>query len=201
MNKALFLDRDGVINVDHGYVGEPEQFKFIEGVFDACLRFQQMGYQIHVVTNQSGIARGYYSEAQFQRLTGWMREQFAAHGVHIGGVYHCPHHPTQGVAPYVQACTCRKPAPGLLLRAIGEHHIDASRSIMVGDKADDMQAAASAGVGLRILVQSGQSFSPEDARTAHAVWPSLDAFAKAFATSLHSQSLNLPADPDHRQPD
>ena len=190
MNKALFLDRDGVINVDHGYVGEPEQFEFIEGVFDACLRFQQMGYQIHVVTNQSGIARGYYSETQFQRLTEWMREQFAAHGVHIEGVYHCPHHPSKGVAPYVQACTCRKPAPGLLLRAMSEHHIDASHSIMVGDKAADIQAAASAGVGLRVLVQSGQPFSAEEALTAHAVWPSLYAFSKAFPSCLESQSLN-----------
>jgi D-glycero-D-manno-heptose 1,7-bisphosphate phosphatase len=197
MNKALFLDRDGVINVDHGYVSQPEQFEFIEGVFDACLRFQQLGYQIHVVTNQSGIARGYYSEAQFHRLTEWMREQFAAHGVHIGDVYHCPHHPTKGIAPYVQACACRKPAPALLVRAIREHHIDAPHSIMVGDKAADMQAAASAGVGLRILVQSGQPFSPEDALTAHAVWPSLYAFASAF----EPPSLNLPPDPDHRQPD
>lgn len=196
MNKALFLDRDGVINVDHGYVCQPEQFEFIEGVFDACLTFQQLGYRLIVVTNQSGIARGYYTEAQFHRLTAWMCEQFAIHGVQIDGVYHCPHHPSQGVAPYVQRCTCRKPAPGLLLQAIAEHGIDPAQSIMVGDKADDMRAAASAGVGLRILVQSGQAFTAEEARTSHAVWPSLYAFARAFPPSSRGPETSS----HHRKP-
>jgi len=176
-NKALFLDRDGVINVDHGYVSTPEQFEFVNGVFEACKHFQAQGYKLVVVTNQSGIARGYYSPEQFKVLTQWMCQQFAAHGVHITAVYHCPHHPTKGHAPYVQDCNCRKPAPGMLLQAIAEHGIDPAQSIMVGDKGADMQAAAAAGVGHKVLVQSGQPFSEQEAALADAVWPSLQAFA------------------------
>jgi len=176
-SKALFLDRDGVINIDHGYVSTPEQFEFVDGVFEACQQFQALGYKLIVVTNQSGIARGYYSPQQFEQLTQWMCAQFAAHGVHITAVYHCPHHPTKGQAPYVQDCNCRKPAPGMLLQAIAEHSIDPALSIMVGDKGADMQAAAAAGVGHKVLVQSGQPFSSQEAALADAVWPSLHAFA------------------------
>ena len=173
LSKAVFLDRDGVINKDHGYVFEPESFEFISGVFDACLHFQALGYKLVVVTNQSGIARGYYTEAQFHALSRWMCETFRHHGVHIAGVYYCPHHPTQGHAPYVQDCNCRKPHPGMLLKAIEEHHIDPASSLMLGDKAADMQAAAAAGVGYKVLVQTGQPFSAADAAQADAVWESL----------------------------
>jgi len=178
-HKALFLDRDGVINIDHGYVSKPEQFEFVQGVFEACQYFQDQGYKLMVVTNQSGIARGYYTPEQFEQLTQWMCQQFAAHGVHITAVYHCPHHPTKGQAPYVQVCNCRKPAPGMLLQAIAEHHIDPRHSIMVGDKGADMQAAAAAGVGHKILVQSGQPFSSQEAAWADAIWPTLHAFSKS----------------------
>lgn len=177
-SKALFLDRDGVINVDHGYVSTPDQFEFIDGVFEACQHFQAQGYTLIVVTNQSGIARGFYTPQQFETLTQWMCQQFAAHGVHITAVYHCPHHPTHGNAPYVQDCACRKPAPGMLLQAIAEHGIDPARSIMVGDKAADMQAAAAAGVGFKVLVNTGQPFSPQDAALADAVWPTLRSAVK-----------------------
>jgi D-glycero-D-manno-heptose 1,7-bisphosphate phosphatase len=174
---AVFLDRDGVINVDHGYVSTPEQFEFVDGVFEACQHFLKQGYKLVVVTNQSGIARGYYSPEQFEALTQWMCQEFAAHGVHITAVYHCPHHPTKGQAPYVQDCHCRKPAPGMFLQAIADHGIDPAQSIMVGDKGADMQAAAAAGVGHKVLVQSGQPFSSQEAALADAVWPSLHAFA------------------------
>lgn len=175
--KAVFLDRDGVINIDHGYVSSPEQFEFVGGVFEACQQFQAHGYKLVVVTNQSGIARGYYTAAQFEVLTQWMCQQFAAHGVHITAVYHCPHHSSTGLAPYVQDCNCRKPAPGMLLQAIAEHSIDPAQSIMVGDKVADMQAAAAAGVGYKVLVQTGHPFSSQEAQWADAVWPSLHAFA------------------------
>jgi heptosyltransferase I len=171
--KAVFLDRDGVINVDHGYVSTPEQFEFVDGVFEACQHFLKQGYKLVVVTNQSGIARGYYSPEQFEALTHWMLQQFSEHGVHITAVYHCPHHPTKGQAPYVQDCKCRKPAPGMLLQAIAEHGIDPAQSIMVGDKVADMQAAAAAGVGHKVLVQSGQPFSSQEAALADEVWPNL----------------------------
>jgi D-glycero-D-manno-heptose 1,7-bisphosphate phosphatase len=175
--KALFLDRDGVINIDHGYVSCSAQFDFIEGVFKACKNFQTKGYKIIVVTNQSGIALGYYTTNEFDQLTNWMCEQFAAHGVDITAVYYCPHHPNNGYAPYVQECQCRKPSPGMLLQAIAEHDIDPTLSIMVGDKVCDIQAADAAGVGERVLIQSGQPFSIKDVAQAKAIYPSLYAFS------------------------
>lgn len=176
-SKAIFLDRDGVINIDRGYVSTPEQFEFVEGVFEACQHFQAQGFKLIVVTNQSGIARGYYTPQHFEKLTQWMRAQFFFHGVHITAVYHCPHHPTKGYAPYVQDCQCRKPAPGMLLQAVNEYGIDPSHSIMVGDKWSDMQAAASAGVGYKVLLQSGLTYSSQHYTLADVVWPSLHAFA------------------------
>ncbi len=181
--KAVFLDRDGVINVDHGYVSLPERFEFAEGVFEACKLLQAQGFKLLVITNQSGIARGYYSLEQFSKLTEWMCQQFAAHGVHINEVYHCPHHPTTGIPQYVQDCNCRKPAPGMLLKAIAEHGIDPEQSIMVGDKLSDMQAATAANLGYKVLVRSCTSSSSKDAAWADAVWPSLYAFASSISSA------------------
>ena len=163
--KALFLDRDGVINIDHGFVCRKEQFEFIEGVFEACKKFQTKGYKIFVVTNQSGIARGYYTINQFEKLTHWMCEQFSFNGVHITAVYYCPHHPSSGYYPYVQVCKCRKPSPGMLIQAIEKYNIDPSLSIMVGDSISDMQAAFAAGVGFRVLIQSEKPLNSEYAMT------------------------------------
>lgn len=173
MNKAVFLDRDGVINVDHAYVYKPADFEFIDGVFEACRFFSQQGYLLIVVTNQSGIARGYYSEQDFQQLTSWMQQQFQANGITIDGVYYCPHHPDKGIEPYKRDCDCRKPAPGMLLQAIREHNIDPAASIMLGDKGADMQAAAAASIGRKILVQSGQPLTETDKALADEVWPSI----------------------------
>ncbi|MDX3772601.1 D-glycero-beta-D-manno-heptose 1,7-bisphosphate 7-phosphatase [Chromatiaceae bacterium AAb-1] len=173
MNKAVFLDRDGVINVDHAYVSKAENFEFIDGVFDACRYFQQQGYLLIVVTNQSGIGRGYYTEQDFQQLTDWMLAQFRAQGISISRVYFCPHHPQKALPPYNIDCNCRKPAPGMLLQAIREHQIDPAASIMLGDKAADMQAAAAAGIGRKILVLSGQALTAEDKTLADEVWPSI----------------------------
>jgi D-glycero-D-manno-heptose 1,7-bisphosphate phosphatase len=169
---AVFLDRDGVINVDHGYVSRPEQFEFIDGIFEACQHFAALGYTIIVVTNQSGIGRGYYTEADFLNLTQWMTERFAEQGVTIAGVYWCPHHPVHAQGAYQRECDCRKPAPGLILQAAAEHGIDLARSWMLGDKAADMQAAAAASVGYKILVLSGQSLSKGDRALADEVWGS-----------------------------
>lgn len=173
MKKAVFLDRDGVINVDHGYISTPQQFDFIDGVFDACRYFQRQGYLLIVVTNQSGIARGYYTEQDFQQLTNWMKLQFQQQQIHIDGVYFCPHHSEKGIAPYNIDCNCRKPAPGMLLQAIREHNIDPAKSLMLGDKAADMQAAKAAGVGRKILVLSGQKLTEQDKKQADEVWPSI----------------------------
>lgn len=144
---ALFLDRDGVINVDHGYVSRPEDFDFIEGIFDVVLAANRAGYLVIVVTNQAGIGRGYYTEEDFHQITDWMRKQFALRGAHIEAVYFCPYHPEHGVGEYRQDSNCRKPAPGMLLQAAREHDIDLTHSVIVGDKPSDIRAGQRAGVG------------------------------------------------------
>ena len=180
MAKAVFLDRDGVVNVDHGYVSESEKFEFIDGVFTACKRFYDAGYLIVIVTNQSGIGRGYYDEMQFEDLSDWMVEQFTQHGVPIASVHYCPHHPEQANKAYLKACDCRKPQPGMLLDAIKQHNIDPALSVMVGDKVSDMGAARSANVQHKFLVRSGQTFSDQAIESADAVYDDLLAVAKAF---------------------
>ena len=139
--KALFLDRDGVVNVEKEYLYKIEDFEFIEGIFDLCRHYQSLGYLIFIVTNQSGIARNYYSEEDFSMLTQWMIAAFKKEGVTITKVYHCPHHPKIS-----GACSCRKPEPGMLFQAAKEYNIDLSQSIMIGDKERDVQAGINAGL-------------------------------------------------------
>ena len=122
--KAAFLDRDGVINIDHAYVHRPEEFQFIDGALQACQRLVNAGYCLIVVTNQSGIGRGYYSEADFEKLCEWMKEQFAKAKAPITAIYYCPHHPTKALGAYRVTCNCRKPAPGMLLKAQVDYDID-----------------------------------------------------------------------------
>nr|WP_160054269.1 D-glycero-beta-D-manno-heptose 1,7-bisphosphate 7-phosphatase [Shewanella litoralis] len=156
LKKAVFLDRDGVINKDTGYVHNVDDFEYIDGVFEACLALKEMGYLLVVVTNQSGIARGMYSEDDFHHLTEWMDWNFADKGVDLDGIYYCPHHPEKGLGEYKQDCDCRKPKPGMLNSASQFLNIDLSQSVMVGDKADDMRAAKAAGINSAILVRSGK---------------------------------------------
>lgn len=152
MRRALFLDRDGVINVDHGYISRPDQFDIMEGVFDTLREAQKLGYLLVVVTNQSGIARGYFTEDDYRRVEDYMRAAFLAEGIIFAAIYHCPHHP-DGVVPVLAVrCGCRKPEPGMILRAARDHHIDLAASIMVGDKNSDVAAARAAGVGRAYLV-------------------------------------------------
>ncbi len=140
-NPALFLDRDCVINIEKNYLHKKEDFEFIDGIFDLCRFYQDKGYLIVVVTNQSGIARGYYTEDDFAKLTIWMVDAFASKGVEITKVYHCPHHPDIS-----GECDCRKPHPGMLLKAAKEFDIDLEHSLLVGDSERDIEAAHSAGV-------------------------------------------------------
>jgi D-glycero-D-manno-heptose 1,7-bisphosphate phosphatase len=154
MSKALFLDRDGIINVDHGYVHKIEDFEFVDGIFELCQLAIAKGYQIFVITNQAGIARGFYDIAMFEKLSQWMVAVFAGHGVAIAKVYFCPHHPSKGVNEFVMPCQCRKPEPGMIMQAQQEFIIDIKESIFIGDKTSDMQAASNAGVGCKILVDS-----------------------------------------------
>jgi D-glycero-D-manno-heptose 1,7-bisphosphate phosphatase len=147
MNKALFLDRDGVINVNHGYVHLTTDFEFIDGIFDLVQRANEQGYKVIVVTNQSGIGRGMYTEADFERLSAWMVSQFAKKSAVIDDVLFCPHHPQAKLEQYRQVCECRKPKPGMLTTAAARHDISLLSSIMVGDKLSDMEAAITAGIG------------------------------------------------------
>jgi len=149
VNRALFLDRDGVINHDSGYTSSTENFQFIDGIFDLCRAAKQLGYLIIVVTNQAGIGRGYYTEADFLKLTEWMCEQFEAESAPITEVFYCPYHPEYGVGDYKKESFDRKPNPGMILQAAEKYNIDLAHSIMIGDNDSDMQAASKAGIGIR----------------------------------------------------
>jgi D-glycero-D-manno-heptose 1,7-bisphosphate phosphatase len=156
----LFLDRDGVINLDHGYVWRPEAVEFVDGIFDLSRLARAAGYLVVVVTNQAGIGRGYYTEADFHRLMDWMRAEFTARGGGLDAVYFCPCHPEHGVGPYRRESDRRKPGPGMLLDAARDLSIDLSRSIMVGDKASDAEAARAAGVPTRLCLGSSTDPGP-----------------------------------------
>lgn len=150
MNKALFLDRDGVINIEKEYLYKIEDFEFIDGVFETCKTFQDQGYLLIVITNQAGIARGKYTENDFAKLTQWMIQQFTHKEILISHVYHCPHHPE-----FTGKCDCRKPNPDMIIQAKKAFNLDLSKSILVGDKEGDIQAGINAGISRNILVRSG----------------------------------------------
>ena len=139
--KALFLDRDGVVNVEKEYLYKREDVEFIDGIFELTQHYQSLGYLIFIVTNQSGIARQYYSEEDFAILTQWMIEEFKKRGITITKVYHCPHHPDIS-----GNCSCRKPQPGMLREAAKEFDVDLQNSIMIGDKERDVEAGINAGL-------------------------------------------------------
>jgi len=141
LKKALFLDRDGVINVEKEYLYKKEDFEFIKGIFELCRYYQDLGYLIFIVTNQSGIARKFYTQEEFAKLTQWMLEAFEKEGIHITKVYYCPHHPEIS-----GECDCRKPKPGMLLEAADEFNADLKNSIMIGDKERDIEAGLNAGL-------------------------------------------------------
>lgn len=143
---CAFLDRDGVINEDRYYVHTPEEFAFTPGMPEAIKLLNDAGWLVIVITNQAGIGRGLYSASEFEAFKGWIDERLAEAGAHVDATYHCPHHPTAGVGEYLTACECRKPAPGMLLRAIAEWGPDVSRSFMIGDNTKDMEAARAAGL-------------------------------------------------------
>ena len=124
--KTIFLDRDGVINNEISYLHKIDEFVFIEGIFKACQNFKNLGYQIIIVTNQSGISRGYFSEEDFHTITDWMLIQFEINGVNILDVFHCPHSPEAN-------CSCRKPKPGMFIQAKKKHKINMDESWMIGD--------------------------------------------------------------------
>lgn len=147
MVKALFLDRDGTINIDYGYVFQPEKFEFINGIFELCRKAQEKGYLIIVITNQSGIARGYFSEQDFTKLNSYMLAEFIKHGIKITDVFYCPE----------LSGNDRKPNCGMFIKARDKYGIDMAQSVSVGDKERDIEAAQKAGCGKNFLF-TGDNF-------------------------------------------
>lgn len=150
--RALFLDRDGIVNHDDGYTHRIEQFRFRDGIFELVRTAREGGYAVVIVTNQAGIGRGYYGEEDFQRLTAWMLQQFHDRGADIDRVYHCPDHPEHGIGAYRRESPWRKPAPGMLLQAAADLDLDLAASVLVGDSETDIEAGRRAGLRRTILV-------------------------------------------------
>jgi D-glycero-D-manno-heptose 1,7-bisphosphate phosphatase len=150
--RALFLDRDGVINHEVGYLHLPRDVRFVDGIFALARTAQGLGYKLVVVTNQSGIARGFYTTQQFVELMDWMRAEFAREGVTLDAVYHCPYHPIHGVGEFQRESPDRKPSPGMLLRAAADLNLDLHRSILVGDRCSDIAAARAARLQQAFLI-------------------------------------------------
>lgn len=150
--RALFLDRDGVVNEEVGYLHRIEDVRFVDGIFSLCRTAVRLGYRLVVVTNQAGIARGYYSEADFEHLMEWMREALRAKGIELDAVYYCPFHPEHGVGEYRREHEDRKPGTGMLRRAAREFGVSLADSVMVGDRCSDIAAANAAGLRQAFLV-------------------------------------------------
>lgn len=166
--RAAFLDRDGVINVDHGYVGQVERFELVPGAAEGMRILADAGFLLAIVTNQSGIGRGYYTEHDFTAVTQHMLTQLAAQDVTVARISHCPHRPDQN-------CACRKPQPGMILSSAAALNVDPAVSIMIGDSSSDMIAGRAAGVGRCYMI------GPDQASAADQTFPDLLACAHAIA--------------------
>ena len=145
-NKAIFFDRDGTLNVDVHYLHDPAEFAWTEGAVEAIRWANAHGFLVIVVTNQSGIARGYYGEDSVRRLHDWMNEELKKEGAHLDALFYCPHHIDGKIPEYTKACDCRKPATGMIDAACAEYDIDRTRAVLIGDSESDMECAKRAGV-------------------------------------------------------
>lgn len=155
--KALFLDRDGVVNVEIGYLHQSEDVEFVPGIVSLCRTAMRLSYRLVIVTNQAGIARGYYDELAFESLMDWMREQLRAQGIELDAVYYCPYHPEHGIGGYKREHEDRKPGTGMLRKAMKELDLSLADSVMVGDRCSDIAAANSAGLRQAFLLEGTEA--------------------------------------------
>ena len=169
LRAGAFIDRDGVINEERAYVHRVEDFVILPNAVAGMRILSQAGYVLVVVTNQAGVAHGYYDERQVVALHEHMCSLLSSEGVSLDGILYCPHHPQGTVAKYRRICECRKPAPGMILDASRSLHLNLAKSVMIGDKRGDVEAGRAAGVGLNLLVQSGHDLSADDVSYADAV--------------------------------
>jgi D-glycero-D-manno-heptose 1,7-bisphosphate phosphatase len=181
--KAAFIDRDGVLNEERAFVHRIEDFAFLPGAVDALRLLQTAGFLLVVITNQSGIARGLYSEADYQMLTDHMRRQLAAAGVNLDAVEYCPHLPDASVDRYRLDCNCRKPKPGMLRRAAQALDIAPGASFLVGDRLSDVSAGRAAGIGRCFLVRTGYALSDDAIACADGVYDDLLYCARAVLSA------------------
>ncbi|MHB8814258.1 MAG: D-glycero-beta-D-manno-heptose 1,7-bisphosphate 7-phosphatase [Steroidobacteraceae bacterium] len=177
--KAAFIDRDGVLNEERAFVHRIEDFVLLPDAVEALRLLKRAGYLLVVITNQSGIARGLYSESDYFALTEHIRGRLAAAGTPLDAVEHCPHLPDAPVERYRLDCDCRKPKPGMLTRAIRALDIEAGASFLVGDRLSDIEAGRTAGIGRCFLVRTGYALADEAVARADAVYDDLLACAKA----------------------
>jgi D-glycero-D-manno-heptose 1,7-bisphosphate phosphatase len=184
--RAAFVDRDGVIVEDRGYAYRPEDLALLPGAAAALRALQSAGFLLVVVTNQSGLARGLYTEADYEAFTAHMRARLALEGVRLDAIEHCPHLPDAPVARYRKDCDCRKPRPGMLLRAIAALGIDPADSVLIGDRATDLAAGRAAGVGRCLLVRSGHMLADGDTARADGVYDDLASCARALLETAAS---------------
>jgi D-glycero-D-manno-heptose 1,7-bisphosphate phosphatase len=162
IKRALFLDRDGVVNVEVGYLHRTEEVRFVEGIFSLCRTAMKLGYRLIVVTNQAGIARGFYTEADFHALMDFIQTQLRTEQIELDAVYHCPFHPEHGVGHYKREHEDRKPGTGMLRRAARDFNLSLADSVMIGDRCSDIAAANSAGLRQAFLLTGTE---PPDACT------------------------------------
>lgn len=158
--KAAFIDRDGVINEERNYVYRIEDFVLLPGVIQGLILLRDSGFRLIIVTNQAGIAHGYYDQSDLDRLHEHLCAQLHKHGIILDAIYFCPHHPKGLVQALAYECDCRKPSPGMLLRASKDLDLDLANSVLIGDKWSDVQAGRRAGVGRTVIVRSGHSIDP-----------------------------------------
>ena len=179
LQRALFIDRDGIVNVDHGYVSQIHDFEFSDGIFDLMRLFRDAGFWLFIITNQSGIGRGYYTKETFHSLTEWMLERLLKEGISIKEVYYCPHTPDE-------KCYCRKPSTGMIEEALSTYPIDLKNSWMIGDKESDILLAENAGIGNSIYI------GEKTLQKATLSFPSVKACSKYFQANqdkIHSKAV------------